>query len=112
MDNFTINGRVYQARELDFNFVCFLGENGIELKDIGSKIIPSIRCYIAYCMGVDVYVAGEEFQKHIVANNGDFDEVMNIFSKKAEESDFFQALAKKNGSKTTPKKTTKKSQEE
>ena len=111
----TINGRVYQAKEFDFNFLCKLGEAGIDVTDIGKKILPSLRCYIAYCMGVDDEIAGDEFNKHVIANGGGFDELIEVFNKKAEESDFFRAISntttQENPATTSKKKNTKKEQE-
>lgn len=107
----TINNRDYKAKEFDFNFLCMLGENNIEVGEIGKKVIPSLRCYIAYCMGTDVETAGEEFNKHVIANGGGFEEIMEVFSAKAEESDFFRALTKTETQETTtatPKKNTRK----
>lgn len=107
----TINNRDYKAKEFDFNFLCLLGENNIEVGEIGKKVIPSLRCYIAYCMGADVETAGEEFNKHVIANGGGFEEIMEVFSAKAEESDFFRALNKTETQETTTatqKKTTRK----
>ena len=111
----TINGRIYQAKEFDFNFLCKLGEAGIDVTDIGKKILPSLRCYIAYCMGVDDEIAGDEFNKHVIANGGGFDELIEVFNKKAEESDFFRAISntttQENPATTSKKKNTKKEQE-
>lgn len=102
MDKFTINGRVIQAKEIDFNFICDLSNDGIELADLGKKILPAVRSYIAYCMDVDAATAGEEIQKHIVGG-GNFEEVINVFNEKAEDSDFFRAM----GQETDEKKNTK-----
>ena len=106
-ENITINGKVYKAKEFDFNFLCVLGEAGIEVGEIGKKVLPSLRCYIAYCMGVDTEIAGDEFNKHVIANGGGFDDVMQVFTAKAEESDFFRALGSKETQETpteAPKK--------
>lgn len=109
-EKITINGRDYKAKELDFNFVCELGENGIDIADIGKKILPTVRVYVAYCMGVDAEIAGMEINEHIV-NGGDFNEFTETFNEKAESSDFFQALSKRQADKTeNPKRTTKKSE--
>lgn len=100
MEKITINGKVYQAREVDFNFVCELGNEGITLTEITKKMFPAIRVYAAYCMGLDPELAGEEINNHIL-NGGDFSELLNVFQQKAEESGFFQALGKKEEKATT-----------
>ena len=63
---FSLNGRNYKAKEIDFNFVCELGLNGIDITEIQTKIMGAIRVYIAYCMGTDVMTAGDEINLHII----------------------------------------------
>lgn len=110
MEKFTLNERVYQAKELDFNFICSLGENNIDLSDIGKKMLPALRCYIAYCMDADVEVAGSEINSHVI-KGGKLDDVINVFNTKAEESDFFQALGKTESQENTTTKKSKKDEE-
>ncbi len=110
MENFIINGKKHQAKELDFNFVCLLGENGIELQDISKKILPTIRVYAAYCMDADMDYAGNEINEHII-KGGTINDLVDVFSAKADDSDFFRALGKttnQTDSAETPKKNTKK----
>lgn len=109
-ETITINNRVYKAKELDFNFLCELGENGINIEDIDKKILPTIRLYAAYCMGVDAEVAGTEINLHII-NGGQIEDIVNVFTEKADDSDFFRAL-NKSEKKTAPKRNTKKTEEE
>lgn len=101
----TINGRSYKAKELDFNFMAELGMYGIGIEEVGKKMIPALRIYVAWCMGVDVDVAGAEISKHI-ENGGKFEDITDVFSDKAESSDFFQALANE----SNPKESSAKSQ--
>ena len=108
-ENLVINKRSYRAKELDFNFLCKLGEAGIDIQDIDKKMLPTVRVYVAYCMGVDVELAGEEINRHII-NGGSFEDFTSIFGEKAESSDFFRALGQM-GQKTTEtssKRNTKK----
>lgn len=107
-ETIVINKRSYKAKELDFNFLCELGENGIDIQDIDKKILPVVRIYIAYCMGVDNEIAGNEISRHII-NGGTFDDFTTVFNEKAESSDFFQALGKmgQKTKETTSKKNTK-----
>lgn len=112
MENFKVNGKVYKAKELDFNFLCDLADNGIQIEEIDKKILPTVRTYVAYCMGVDTETAGAEISKHII-NGGNMEDIINVFSEKAENSDFFQALNKNEEvEKKTPKKSTAKKKEE
>ena len=111
--NLVINEKKYQAKELDFNFLCALGEVGIEIQDIGKKFFPAIRCYAAYCMGVDSEIAGNEINEHII-KGGSFNDVIEVFNQKAEESDFFRALGQTNSETETtePQKKSPKKEKE
>lgn len=107
-ETITINNRVYKAKEIDFNFLCLLGENGIDVSDIDKKILPVIRLYVAHCMGVSPDVAGNEINLHCI-NGGQISDIMDVFTEKADDSDFFRALGEnKTEQKETPKRNTKK----
>lgn len=110
MENIKINNRVYKAREIDFNFICELGENGIDISDMGQKILPTIRVYLAYCMGVSPEIAGDEMNAHMI-NGGSLTEIVEVFNEKVETSGFFLAINKTTVPEETPKKTTKKTKE-
>lgn len=111
MERITINGHSYPAKELDFNFLCELDEAGIQVTDIGNKIMSVIRVYAAFCMGVSHEIAGNEINQHVI-NGGELKDVIDVFGEKAENSGFFQAINNKTTqAKTTernPKKTTAK----
>jgi len=109
-ETLTINGKTYKAKEFDFDFMCCLEESGITLQEIGEKIFSTVRCYVAYCMGVALPVAGKEINEHIV-NGGTFDEFTEVFQEKAETSGFFRAITNQNGEKKTTKSNTKKKAE-
>ena len=109
-ENITVNGRVYRAKELDFNFLCSLGENGIDISDIDKKMLPALRVYVAFCMDTSVEEAGDELSRHIIGG-GNFEDIVSTFGEKAEDSDFFRAL-NKTASKATPKRNTKSKGEE
>lgn len=105
-ETITINNRVYKAKEIDFNFVCEMGMNGIEIQELETKIFPAIRLYIAYCMNTSTEQAGKAFEEHLI-NGGDFNEIIEVFKEKFETSDFFRSI-NKNTEKETPKRNTKK----
>ena len=90
---FTINGKLYQAREITFNAICELEDAGVSLTEIESKPISTVRSYFAICLGGNKEVAGQEIEKHII-NGGDLDEIMTAFREELADSDFFQALTK------------------
>jgi len=109
-ERITINGKVYQAKELDFNFLCDLGDNGIDVTEIDKKMLSTVRVYIAYCMGVDVAKAGDEINQHSIKNGG-INDLIEVFSEKAEDSDFFRSLDR-NSKTDSQKKDTEKNGEE
>lgn len=112
MESLKINGKSYPARELDFNFICDLAENGIGIDELAKKIIPAVRVYAAFCMGTTTDIAGEELNQHVI-NGGKLNDLVDMFSKKAESSDFFQALGKNTEEQeSSPKRTPKKKNEE
>ena len=106
MEKITVNGRVYQAQEIDFNFVCRLEAEGIELSKMGKSAMNLAKVYAAYCMGVDSDIAGNEIQEHMV-KGGDLSDIMDVIAKKLDESDFFRSISKK--SEETASETPKKS---
>lgn len=105
MERININGKYYQAKEIDFNFICNLEVEGVEFAKMGKNFMTMLKVYVAYCMDADTEVAGDEINQHII-NGGDLSEIIETLQKKLEESDFFQALSKKTeqASQETPKK--------
>ena len=90
---FTINGKLYQAREITFNTICELEDAGVSLTEIEQKPISTVRSYFAICLGGNKEVAGQEIEKHII-NGGNLDEIMTAFREELADSDFFRALTK------------------
>ena len=90
---FTINGKLYQAREITFNTICELEDAGVSLTEIEQKPISTVRSYFAICLGGNKEVAGQEIERHII-NGGNLDEIMTAFREELADSDFFQALTK------------------
>lgn len=112
MEKITINKRVYPAKEIDFNFLCELADNGIEINEIDKKFMSVVRVYVSYCMDVDKETAGNEINAHIIGG-GTIDELVEAISVKMDESGFFRALDRQAETQTeTPKKTAKKKGEE
>lgn len=105
MKTFTLNGKVYEAKELDFNMICDLEAKGLSLEEIESKPMSMMREYVAFCMGVDEKVAGKEIEGHMISG-GNFGDIASVMSGAMEDSGFFQALSK--GTETeTPKSKAK-----
>lgn len=104
---FTINNRRYEAKEFDFNLICDLQEMGVNVLNLSSirkNPIPIIRTYLSLCMDADKDIAGAEIQEHIIGGGG-FDEILEVITKKMEDSDFFQALNKTTEKNTPAEKT-------
>ena len=79
MKNFTINRKVYKAKEFDFNLVCDLEDEGISLEVMQDKPMSMMRAYFGICAGIGKNEAGEEMQKHIVSG-GSFEEMVEAMS--------------------------------
>lgn len=106
MKTFNLNGKVYQAKEIDFNMICDLEERGISLEQIEDKPMSMIRHYIALCIGANKEVAGKEIESHLI-NGGDLSDIASVMNGAMEDSGFFQALNKGTQKKTTTSKSKK-----
>lgn len=100
MENFKINNRVYEAKEITFRFVNNLEKNGISVENMTG--FAATTCYIAWCMNVPFNVAEELINQHVI-NGGKISDFVNVYVKMIEKSDFFRALM---GTETDPEQTT------
>lgn len=91
MRRFTVNGKSYKSKELDFNAMCDLEDMGVSMVDIKSKSMSLIRAYLAFCGNISAEEAGNEVMLHL-KNGGKFDEIMEELKSAIENSDFFQIL--------------------
>ena len=80
MKNFTINKKVYKAKEFDFNLVCDLEDEGVSLEVMQDKPMSMMRAYFGICAGIGRNAAGEEMAE--------------AMSNAMEQSDFFRAANK------------------
>lgn len=94
MRKFTINGKRYDAKPFDFNTVCDLEDNGVSLTQMKEKPMSMVRAYFALCYGGSREDAGKEIQSHVLAG-GNFNDLYKVMGDEMNESDFFQALNKK-----------------
>lgn len=104
MKTFTLNGNVYSAKEIGFNLICELEEQGISLEDIERKPMSMLRSYIAFCVGGDREDAGTLIEEHII-NGGSLADVAEIMGDAMRDSGFFQALGKGTEKKTSATKS-------
>lgn len=93
MKKIEINGKTYDAAEIDFNAMCDLEEMGISLFEADNKGLSSLRAYLALSMGATTREAGAEIGEHI-ANGGNLDDLNKAFSEAVKESVFFKKTPK------------------
>jgi len=92
-----INGRKYKFPEIDFNAVCDLADNGVDImnpKTIIKKPIPAARAIVAWILDTDIETAGAEIQSHILSG-GDLAPIFEAMNSEVEESGFFKSLLKR-----------------
>ena len=92
-----INGRNYKMPEIEFNAICDLADNGVDImnpKSIVKRPIPAARAIVAWVLDTDIESAGKEIQSHIL-NGGDLAPIFEAFNGEVEDSNFFKALAKR-----------------
>lgn len=94
MRTFVINGKRYNAKPFDFNTVCDLEDNGVSLSEMSKKPMSMARAYFALCFNGSKEDAGREIEAHVKAG-GDFTTLYQTMGDEMNESDFFQALNKK-----------------
>ena len=104
---FVVNGKEYNSVPMDFNTVCTLEDMGIGLNDYGRKGTNLMRAYFSICANLSVTEAGKEIEQHVISG-GTLDEFQKVFENEAENSDFFQALNKKQDEEAPQVETEKK----
>ena len=62
---FVINGKRYTPVELDFNGICMMEMNGVNINDVRSTPMNAIRAYFALYFGGNADVAGAEIMNHL-----------------------------------------------
>lgn len=90
---FEVNGKLYKAKDFNFNLLCDLEEQGLSLEDVDKKPMSLVRAYFMFCAGLSKDKAGLEIESH-VENGGDFTDIVNIISEQMQDSGFFRSLSK------------------
>ena len=98
MAKFSINGRTYQAKELDFEYLVEMDKAGINVDNITG--LASINLYLSYCSGMTEKQASSEISKHMI-NGGSLDELTQAFGEMVSESDFFRSIMGTNNEEET-----------
>lgn len=94
MKTFTINGKKYTPKELNFDAACELEDYGVSLidaKSMKSKNLALIRGYFGICAGLDAEDAAKEVQEHL-ASGGKLDGLLDALRTAMDDSSFFRAL--------------------
>ena len=91
---FSINNKLYTAKDFTFNLLCDLEETGLSLDDMEKKPMSLIRTYFMFCANIDKESAGREIEAHL-ANGGAFTDILDVMGEKMNESGFFRSLNKK-----------------
>ena len=102
MEKFTLNGKVYYAKDLDFAYLVELDKNGISMENMTG--VAALNCFVAFCTGKTAKDASNEISLHII-NGGDMEELTTAYIKKIEESDFFRAILGRNQESETETET-------
>ena len=90
---FSVNNKLYTAKDFTFNLLCDLEESGLSLEDMDKKPMSLIRTYFMFCAGIDKEKAGAEIEAHL-AMGGEFNDILDVMSEKMNESGFFRSLNK------------------
>lgn len=91
MKKITINGKDYTLKPIDFGAMCELEELGLDISNIQKQTFKTVRALASHTMGVDVDVAGNEIQAHIVGG-GKIEDLKPLFDNLL-DSDFFQHIS-------------------
>lgn len=90
---FTINGKQYNAVEMDFNTIADLSAMGIELLGGDFPLLKTFRAYFALCSGLNERKAGDEINAHLM-NGGNLDELAEAFNDRCLNSGFMNPAKK------------------
>lgn len=110
MENFTVNGKVYNAKDLDFSFLVMMDKADIDIEHITG--LSAINLYFAYCANITENQASAEINQQFI-KEGNISELTDAYVFKINESDFFRSIMGTNNQETeketssTTKKDTK-----
>lgn len=102
MENFTINGKTYIAKDIDFSFLVMMDKADIDIEHITG--LSAINLYFAYCANITESQASAEITQQFI-KEGNISELTESYVFKVSESDFFRSIMGTN-KQETEKKTT------
>ena len=91
---FEVNGKIYKAKDFNFNLLCDLEEQGLSLDEVEKKPMSLVRTYFMFCAGLSKENAGLEIEQH-VEKGGEFTDIVEIISQQMQDSGFFRSLNKR-----------------
>lgn len=92
LHRFSVNGKTYYGKEINFYFMAYLDKCGVSAENISGP--AAINCYFAYCSGLTEMGAADEITQHTINNNGKLpEELINTYKTELEESGFFRSLS-------------------
>lgn len=91
MKTFTLNGKSYKGKDLDFNDMCDLEDMGVSVSNISEKNLSLVRGYLAISAGMSKEEAGEEIMNHIKSGEK-LDNITEVMEDAIKNSEFFQSL--------------------
>lgn len=86
---FVVNGKRYTPLELDFNGICMMEMNGVNINDVRSTPMNAIRAYFALYFGGNADVAGAEIMNHL-RKHGDLSVLYDALGESL--NDFFRQV--------------------
>ena len=94
MNNVIINNKAINLKPINFEALCELEELGFDVTSVSKKAFSSIRCAVAYQMGISNSEASLEIEEHI--KNGGKIADFSPFIEAITNSDFFQSMTSDN----------------
>lgn len=90
---FEVNGKIYKAKDFNFNLMCDFEDMGLSFEEIDRKPMSLVRTYFMFCAGLSKEEAGKEIEAH-VEKGGEFSDIVEIISEMMQDSGFFRSLSK------------------
>ena len=84
-----VNDKRYTPVELEFNDICSMEMNGVNINDVKSTPMNAIRAYFALYFGGNADIAGAEIMNHL-RKHGDLGVLYNALGDSL--NDFFREL--------------------
>lgn len=104
---FEVNGKKYEAREIEFGEVVEFEDYGVDITNPGKKPISAVVAYFGICSGLDKEDATAEIGKYL-ENGGDIHNLIALLQEVLNNSPFFRRLQENAEKEAAASKTEKK----